>query len=297
MKNTFGVCVGVVAMGLSALGAPASRAQSRLAAGGAGGGNETSTASAAGSSSTPAASSPADLDHRIEALETELAELKSELAAKKEAEAAPATPVAPAVAVAAQDKPADQAKGPEKTTIAGLLGPISVSGFVDGYYQLNFNHPNQGAPDLYSGADFRAFDFRNKAISLNMVEVILDKAPDGSPGIEGHTGYHASLGFGDAMNVVNATDPGGLGFAQYLKEAYFSYLAPLGKGLQIDVGKFVTPMGAEVIESKDNWNYSRGLLFNYAIPFYHFGARASPTRFRSTISGPGRNIRSTPNTT
>jgi hypothetical protein len=36
----------------------------------------------------------------------------------------------------------------------------------------------------------------------------------------------------------------------------------------------VTPHGAEVIETKDNWNYSRGLLFSYAIPFYHFGMRA-----------------------
>jgi hypothetical protein len=36
-------------------------------------------------------------------------------------------------------------------------------------------------------------------------------------------------------------------------------------------------MGAEVIESKDNWNYSRGLLFTYAIPFFHFGARAKYT--------------------
>ena len=29
--------------------------------------------------------------------------------------------------------------------------------------------------------------------------------------------------------------------------------------------------GAEVIEAKDNMNYSRGLLFNYAIPFTHTG--------------------------
>jgi hypothetical protein len=33
-------------------------------------------------------------------------------------------------------------------------------------------------------------------------------------------------------------------------------------------------MGAEVIESGSNWNYSRGLLFDYAIPFFHFGASA-----------------------
>ena len=40
----------------------------------------------------------------------------------------------------------------------------------------------------------------------------------------------------------------------------------------MDFGKFVTSAGAEVIESKDNWNYSRSLLFAYAIPYWHFGA-------------------------
>ena len=47
----------------------------------------------------------------------------------------------------------------------------------------------------------------------------------------------------------------------------------MGKGLTIDFGKFVTPAGAEVIENKDNFNYSRGLLFALAIPYYHAGFR------------------------
>ena len=51
-------------------------------------------------------------------------------------------------------------------------------------------------------------------------------------------------------------------------------MAPTGKGLTVDIGKFVTNAGAEVIETKDNWNYSRGLLFSWAIPYYHFGVRA-----------------------
>ncbi len=104
-----------------------------------------------------------------------------------------------------------------------------------------------------------------------MVELVVDKTPEVT---NSRTGYHVALGFGQAMNAVNGSDHGGLGFDQYLKEAYFSYLAPVGKGLQVDVGKFVTPHGAEVIETKDNWNYSRGLLFSYAIPYYHFGMRA-----------------------
>jgi hypothetical protein len=259
MKNTYGVCLGMLAMGLAIMGAPAVRAQSRVAASGESSASSESKTSAA---VAPAASSPADLDRRIEALETELVALRSEMAARKETQDAAAATPAAAPAAAPQDKPT------EKTTIASLLGPTSVSGFVDTYYQANFNHP------VDRGVDFRAFDFRSQQISLNMIELILDKAPDAS-GPAGRTGYHVSLGFGDGMNVVNAADPAG--FAQYLKEGYFSYLAPIGKGLQLDIGKYVTPMGSEVIESKDNWNYSRGLLFTYAIPFDHFGARAKYT--------------------
>jgi hypothetical protein len=272
MNKTIGVCLGMLALALGIVGVPAARAQSRMAAGGAGGVTDATT------TSTSAASSPVDLDRRVEELEKELVELRMEMASRKQAEeAAAATPAATPGVTLAQDKPAD-AKPPEKITLAGLLGPNTISGFVDTYYQYNYNHP------VSKAVGFRAFDFRSKDISLNMIQLILDKAPDPMGGLEGRTGYHVSVGFGDAMNVVNFGDPGNSGaftkggfFAQYLKEAYFSYLAPVGKGLQVDVGKFVTPMGAEVIESKDNWNYSRGLLFTWAIPFYHFGARAKYT--------------------
>ncbi len=54
--------------------------------------------------------------------------------------------------------------------------------------------------------------------------------------------------------------------------------------MQIDAGKFVTPIGAEVIESQDNWNYTRSTLFGYAIPFYHTGLRATVPSARSSPS-------------
>ena len=62
-----------------------------------------------------------------------------------------------------------------------------------------------------------------------------------------------------------------------MQQAYVSYLVPVGKGLTVDFGKFVTPAGAEVIENKDNYNYSRGLLFALAIPSSHTGARVGYT--------------------
>jgi Putative beta-barrel porin-2, OmpL-like. bbp2 len=200
----------------------------------------------------------------MQELEREVKELQAEVSTLKGAPvaptAAPAVPQNNLVSSAAAPPP------PPPPSLAGLLGPTSLSGFVDLYYGQNFNNPTDRLNNL------RFFDGATNQFGLNMVELVVDKAPDPS---NSRTGYHVALGFGQAMNTVNGSEPSaGLGFDQYLKEAYFSYLAPVGKGLQIDIGKFVTPHGAEVIETKDNWNYSRGLLFSYAIPYFHFGMRA-----------------------
>ncbi len=49
---------------------------------------------------------------------------------------------------------------------------------------------------------------------------------------------------------------------------------PVGNGLDIYMGKFVTFLGYEVIESPANLNFSRGLLFTNAIPLTHTGIYA-----------------------
>ena len=202
----------------------------------------------------------ADLTAKVDELQRELEDVRSQLAAlKKDGKGADAPAAASSTAAATI------ANTSSTPSIASLLGPTSLSGFVDMYYGYNANQPASRNSSL------RVFDAQANQFALNLVELVVDKAPAPT---NSRTGYHIALGFGQAINAINGSDPGGLGFDQYLKEAYFSYLAPVGKGLQIDFGKFVTPAGAEVIETKDNWNYSRGLLFDYAIPFYHFGMRA-----------------------
>src|SRR5690349_12460655 len=78
-----------------------------------------------------------DLAGRIDSLEKQLADLKSELAAQKAAAPAP-TPAAPAPAEAAVAG-ATPASAPAPTGLAGLLGPTTLSGFVDVYYGYNSN--------------------------------------------------------------------------------------------------------------------------------------------------------------
>ena len=209
------------------------------------------------------------MTERMQAMEKEIRDLRSEIAALKQAGTPPTTPPTPAQAAVPQSSlvstTAPASSSSTAPSLSSLLGSTTLSGFVDLYYGQNFNNPASRSNTL------RAFDLATNQFGLNLVELVVDKQPEAT---NSRTGYHVALGYGEAMNVVNSADPGGLGFDQYLKEAYFSYLAPVGKGLQVDVGKFVTPHGAEVIETKDNWNYSRGLLFTYAIPFFHFGMRA-----------------------
>jgi putative OmpL-like beta-barrel porin-2 len=226
----------------------------------------------------------ADLEQEVERLRQELQAVRGAsvgAAILRPAVYAPQDGSASAAAPAAAAAPATPAPAAQKPDpLAGLssvLGGATVVGLVDGYYGYNFNKPAAGGTAL-SGApgDFtslRLFDPRNNQFALNLVELGLVKTPDA----DNRLGYKAIFGFGDAMQQVNVVSGGDPSFLQYLKEAYFSYLAPVGKGLLINVGKFVTPNGAEVIESNANWNYSRSLLFNYAIPFYHYGVQAQYT--------------------
>jgi hypothetical protein len=56
-----------------------------------------------------------------------------------------------------------------------------------------------------------------------------------------------------------------------LTQAYADIAIPVGTGLRLRVGKFVTPIGQEVINPTGNALYSHSYLFGYAIPFTHTG--------------------------
>jgi hypothetical protein len=141
------------------------------------------------------------------------------------------------------------------------IGPMDVSGFLDGYYSYNNNGPSTAANgktnDLYN------FDDKTNQFNLSAAKLTLNHDP-------GMLGAHIDLFYGRTSHIINT--PGQL---EFVEQAYLSTKPPTAKGFEMDLGKFVTSAGAEVIESKDNWNYSRSLLFAWAIPYYHFGLRTS----------------------
>ena len=87
-------------------------------------------------------------------------------------------------------------------------------------------------------------------------------------------GFRFDIGFGRAFDTIHATEQAPEIF-RYIEQAYVSWKPKSAKGFEADFGEFVTSAGAEVIETKDNWNYSRSLLFAWAVPYYHFGLRMS----------------------
>ena len=145
--------------------------------------------------------------------------------------------------------------------------PIQISGFVDTSYTYNFNAPQTNVNTL------RVFDTRANSFMINNMELVLEKPVSA----ESPVGFRGDLDFGLDSKVVGAVSTGLGATANELdvQQMYAEYLAPIGKGLDIKIGRFVTLHGAEVIEAKDNWNFSRSWLFGYAIPFTHTGIRAA----------------------
>jgi hypothetical protein len=162
---------------------------------------------------------------------------------------------------------------------------ITLSGYVDTSYTYQFagageyssNAPFVQQPGTGPGnthAALRQFDTDNNTFNINAVKIALEKAlPDKN---EWAAGFRVDTIYGEDAKYLNdtaingATNTSGLA----LEQAHVKFRVPVGNGLDFYVGKFVTFLGYEVIESPANLNFSRGLLFTNLIPLTHTGAYA-----------------------
>ncbi|HMV50282.1 MAG TPA: outer membrane beta-barrel protein, partial [Blastocatellia bacterium] len=211
----------------------------------------------------------AELTKTVEALEERIRQLEDRLA-KLTMEPAKAAPEAVKLAdasvkteVAAVQDDAKKEEVKKNDGVLKFFRDIEFSGIVDGYYSYNNNKV-----DMFTQG--RAFDVRHNAFSLQLAKLTLNKANSKDDPL----GFRVDLGLGETVDrVISVSDSSRNDATKHVLQAYASYVAPIGKGLTLDFGKFYTPVGAEVIETKDNFNYSRGWLFTYG-PYYHAGLRA-----------------------
>src|SRR5512146_660187 len=226
----------------------------------------------------------AALSERVQTLEAEVAQLKAivgELQARNDATTqaaaseahAPTSPDRPATPIAATSTMKPQASA--STTVApaerktlDFLRDTTVNVGLDAYYDYNFNHP-VGRVNL-----LRPYDVLGNEFSLNQASVIFDHPPDLSAGRR--WGGRLALQFGQATDTLqgNPSNEPRPDIYRNIFQVYGTYVVPVGKGLNVDFGKWGSSLGIEGNYTKDQMNYSRALWFDF-LPFYHMGLRAS----------------------
>ena len=157
-------------------------------------------------------------------------------------------------------------------TLPAWVGEVSFDGFLSASYSYNFNRPASGTNQ------FRVFDFDDNTFKLDIFELVVQRRI-AEPR---EAGFRVDLTLGSSIPRVTASaglfrDETGRAEDIDVHQAFVSWIAPVGPGLRLEFGKFVTQFGYEVIEGYDGWNdnATRSFLFGFAIPFTHVGARAS----------------------
>ncbi|MCC6406686.1 MAG: porin [Planctomycetes bacterium] len=152
---------------------------------------------------------------------------------------------------------------------------ITINGFAEVSWSHDFNSPDSGTNAL------RVFDLDDDEVDVDAAELVIQR-PIGTPGelgfrVDAVTGTHVPK-VSAASGLFRDSDTGEAHDFD-LQQVLGSWIAPVGSGLRLDVGKFVTPFGYEVIEGYDGYNdnQSRGFLFGYGMPFTHTGLRAGYT--------------------
>ncbi|HUS67334.1 MAG TPA: outer membrane beta-barrel protein [Kofleriaceae bacterium] len=158
----------------------------------------------------------------------------------------------PAGAPPPQDPPPETVI-PSESETSPSLAP-TVSGFIDGTYNYNFNHPAGGV------TPYHTYTAPHHSFLLNAAHVALT-------GSDGKVSYAVEIDAGTDAFVNTLDDDFDI------QEAWVSYTSDIGLGFK--AGKFVTFNGIEVIESGSNPTISRGFLYGLAEPFTHVGALAT----------------------
>jgi len=174
---------------------------------------------------------------------------------------------------------------------------ITLSGYVDTSYTEQFAGSGQYAPGgplplqnpgvgpaNTQNTNVRQFDNSNATFNVDAVKIALEKAlPDKN---EWAAGFRIDTIYGSDAKYLGDSAFNGFGGLNNsglaIEQALVKFRIPVGNGLDIYMGKFVTFLGYEVIESPANLNFSRGLLFTNAIPLTHTGIYAD-YKFNDTV--------------
>jgi len=174
-------------------------------------------------------------------------------------------------------EPAESASG-LPSGVAGFLSDLEIGGWVAGSYFYNFDDPDGrdlGGFNTGSG-NVLAFPFHPDANSFALDQVWLELEKAASE--DSRAGFRLDFVYGKTAGLLSADFGAGDGLSGNdfeLYQAYVEYLAPIGPGVTVQFGKFGTLIGAEVAGTRDNFNITRGHVYNLFQPITHTGVLAS----------------------
>lgn len=177
----------------------------------------------------------------------------------------------PPALVALPPPPPPPAPPPPKAADTGPKVKLTPTGYVEAYYAYNFGRPGNGI------TNFRGFDNRHDSVSLTNAALGGDFAVGPVSGrLVFQIGSTPSSYYlaEPTLPGTSSTNPSNGELWKYLQEAFVGYKAPIGRGLDLKAGLFMSPIGFESFAVRENWNWSRSNLF-FGLPYYHAGARAT----------------------
>lgn len=154
---------------------------------------------------------------------------------------------------------------------AATRASVTLSGYIEAFYSYNFNQPSNGI------TNYRGFDNRHNSFSIANAVIDVAWLLDAVSG-------RLALQVGLTPETYYLAEPlhrstagaGGVGpeVWKFIQQANVGWRASLARGLLIEAGVFLSPIGPESLPVRDQWNWSRSSLF-MGLPFYHTGLRAT----------------------
>jgi hypothetical protein len=156
---------------------------------------------------------------------------------------------------------------------ASTATPWTFQGLFDDYYLYDGNIP-KSAPEAVN-TQFN-YDELTTTPALSLAELNIAKAAPAAGGL----GFKTTLMTGETPTEITT----GQREDRYedIMQLYITLAAKSGAG--VDLGKFYTPFGYEVVESNGNYNYSRSFIFSDLLPVYHTGLRVYTPSYKGLVA-------------
>ena len=172
-----------------------------------------------------------------------------------------------------------------KSGLSSFIDSIEVDGGVAASYNFNFNQPtdnasfstgsgvfgqNSGQSGFYMPGHGDANTFQVDQVWFGL----------GKPATaESRGGFRFDIFFGAvastyAHSIGDRRDNGDSTADYAIDQAYVEYLAPVAD-IDFKLGKFATPVGAEVAKQWSNFNITRGIVYSMLQPVNHMGLIAT----------------------